>query len=296
MPISPTGSLRSFRGFGGEHDQSRSERMRSGAGQRSSSRGPSGKVGAGIAAGSWIDDTSPKSSPVVASDQPSSSTAFEPQTQPSPVQYSPGRLNFSVTAASNDRLDSYRTSNAGNNEADTGTASGAGLYLTTNVFGPSSQFQHPPSPLSAGSSGSHGHPHAVGHSGSNTPPSAVRSPGAGGGFFSILRPTSPRVLDGSSVGTDKRKPKERTVITGGQGGESSRDAKDKSLADRSRKNGSMLFDHVGSVFERFGKKVHYRSDSRETPKGGPDMAPVGAGSAGDESVSMPRVAKHLQHV
>ncbi|PWN18448.1 Pkinase-domain-containing protein [Microstroma glucosiphilum] len=281
MPISPTGSLRSFRGFSSEHDQNRSERMRSGGGQRSSSRGPSSKGGAGIAAASWVDDTSPKSSPIVAGDQASSSTGFDPQTQSSPVQNSPARLNFSVTAAPNDRLDSNRSAN-GNNEAETGAASGSGLYLTTNVFGPSSQHQHPPSPLSAGSTGSHGHPHSTGHSGSNTPPSAVRSPGAGGGFFSILRPTSPRVVDGSSVGTEKRKPKERTVITGGQAGESSRDAKERSLADRSRKNGSMLFDHVGSVFERFGKKVHYRSDSREPPKGSPD-ALTGASSGGDES-------------
>lgn len=86
------------------------------------------------------------------------------------------------------------------------------------------------------------------------------------------------------------------MITGGQGGETSRDAKEKSLADRSRKNGSMLFDHVGSVFERFGKKVHYRSDSREPPKGGPEVAAVGAGSAGDESVSSPHITEHLQPV
>lgn len=144
------------------------------------------------------------------------------------------------------------------------------LHLTSLPQSSSSQVNHfsahlpsPGSPSSAGSlQGTHGQYQAA--TSSTTPPSALRSPGSAGGFFSAFRPASPRILENVS---DRKREKERAPSTGadksnGSDGPQLRSLREKGLDSRSRRPSS-VFEHVNSVFERFSKRVHSRSDSRE---------------------------------
>lgn len=201
---------------------------------------------------------------------------YEKPTSPSPTSPSHAKLKVTFTSAPHD-FPGVATTSAPSSiprrtppaaEASDPASSSSALHLTTLPAATAGGVT--PSPVSPGSAGSNnGLQHSLhGPTSATTPPSAVRSPGSAGGFFSAFRPASPRIITTPAKDdhASTRREKERTASSGAEkfasDQPSPRMPREKGLETRSRRPSS-VFDHVGSVLERFSKKVHHRAESRE---------------------------------
>lgn len=303
MPLSPTGSSKSFKG---PMDLDRSDReRRTAAGASSSSTStttpttttttpsPSSAT-RDLATEELFAITRNAHTPLAAPElhhhhhhhHPTPWELYEKPTSPSPT--SPSHSKFRVTLTSGPHDNNGTTSTApattspllhsrmplASSSVDGAMDNSSALRLAS-VPGPSGPSNASgPSPVSPGSAGSNnGHPSLHGPASATTPPSAMRSPGSAGGFFAAFRPASPRIIttpakEEQSHLADRRKEKERTASSSaldrtGLDQQSPRMPREKGLDSRSRRPSS-VFDHVGSVFERFSKKVHSRGESRES--------------------------------
>jgi hypothetical protein len=102
-------------------------------------------------------------------------------------------------------------------------------------------------------------------------PTSPRSPNVNASFFSLLRPSSPRVsLQQSQQGASSTQGRDDATTSfyssaaSKRGIEKSKDssASGSEASTRSRRPSS-VFDHVGGMLDRFGRHLHSRGDSKE---------------------------------
>ncbi|PWN54153.1 Pkinase-domain-containing protein [Violaceomyces palustris] len=143
------------------------------------------------------------------------------------------------------------------------SATGNPAVQLASIAGPSSPSQNSPAQASEGSA-----------SLASSLPSQGRSPssvnGTPTGFFASLRPNSPKVIAHAreDVAAERRREKaerdatrereKSTNLSGSTLGVGVRDGETR------LRRPSSVFEHVGSVWERFGRKVHSRSESKSS--------------------------------
>lgn len=283
MPLSPTGSTKSFKG---PMDFDRSERER----RIINTHPPSASTPASVTTPSpssaqreFLPAEDEVMSVTQADHHPTPWDLYEKPAPPSPSSPSQAKLRVTFTSAPQESVLSpsapssspFSPTKSPPADVQDAFSPSSALHLTTMPAASSTSNGFSPSPVSPGSTGSssnnnNGHPSIHGPNSATTPPSAIRSPGGAGGFFASFRPSSPRIIttpakEDQSQASERRRDKERTSSSGEKsGGEqaSPRIARERGLDTRSRRPSS-VFDHVGSVFERFSKKVHSRAESRE---------------------------------
>lgn len=256
MPISPTGSSKSPAWRGQQHELG----------------GPSHAASTSTTTSS---DGSPAQTQPTFQDHPLpwelyESASYSPRSAiVSGATSSPSKFTFQFSAAP---LEPTDTTAAAKDGEGFKKPSVPGLHLTTTSGSSTAASQGPPhSPLSTGSasSGSNGLPSAT----ASTPPTTVRSPGQGGGFFASFRPSSPRIPTEAATGSGS--PSDQQKRNKERAPSSSNMEKDKSSASLRSDRGmdsrlhrpSSVFGNFGHVLDRFGKKSHTRSESREPAKG-----------------------------